>query len=79
MFGFSQKKKGSVIEFHVKGMHCSSCSMNIDGALEDTDGVLESSTSYAKGITKVTYDPKRIQPKQLQKVIEHLDYCVINA
>ena len=32
----------------IKGMHCTSCAMNIDGELEDTKGVKEANTSYAK-------------------------------
>lgn len=50
--------------------------MNIDGALEDLDGVIEASTSYAKGITKITYDATKIQPAQMKSAIEKLEYSV---
>ena len=76
MFGFSKKKQGTEIEFHIKGMHCSACSMNIDGTLEDLDGVIEASTSYAKGVARVTYDPTKIQPSQRKEAIEKLEYTV---
>ena len=34
--------------FSIKGMYCSACAMNIDGELEDTEGVEESNTNYVK-------------------------------
>lgn len=76
MFQIFKKKQGSVIEFRIGGMHCSACSMNIDGALEELEGVIEASTSYAKGITKITYDAAKIQPAQMKKTIEKLEYSV---
>ncbi len=76
MFGLGKKKQGSTIEFHIKGMHCSACSMNIDGTLEDLDGVIEASTSYAKGVAHVVYDPTKIQPSQMKQAIEKLEYTV---
>ncbi|MEO8581430.1 MAG: heavy-metal-associated domain-containing protein [Patescibacteria group bacterium] len=76
MFNFSKKKEsqGTQVSFKVDGMHCSSCSMNIDGELEDTKGVLKSSTSYAKAKTIIEYDPAIVNSKQLKKKIESLDY-----
>lgn len=62
--------------FKIIGMHCTSCSMNIDGELEDTTGVISASTSYAKSETKVVFDPKKIQPKKIQQVIGGLNYEV---
>ena len=47
MFG-CKKIQGSAVEFRIKGMHCAACSMNIDGALEELDGVIGATTSYAK-------------------------------
>ncbi len=34
--------------FKIQGMHCTSCAMNIDGELEDTEGIKEAKTNYAK-------------------------------
>lgn len=74
MFGFGKKKQGSTVEFQIKGMHCAACSMNIDGTLEELDGVIGASTSYAKGTTKVVYDATKIQPARMKKAIEDLEY-----
>lgn len=79
---FWQKKKTpppqhvDTIVFNLDGMHCVSCSLNIDGALEDTPGVKMSGTSYAKGTTTITYDRALVSPEDLKAVIEGLGYRV---
>lgn len=60
--------------FNIIGMHCTSCAMNIDGELEDTDGVHEAKTNYAKSQTEVSYDPEKINLEKIAKIIEQLDY-----
>ncbi|MBW7955474.1 heavy-metal-associated domain-containing protein [Patescibacteria group bacterium] len=74
---FKKKEKiGTQVFFKIEGMHCASCSMNIDGELEDTTGVLSASTSYAKAETAVTYDPQLVSIEKLKETIESLDYRV---
>ncbi len=51
-------------KFKITGMHCTSCAMNIDGELEDTEGVKESSTNYAKQETEVEFDEKKLDAKK---------------
>lgn len=75
MFDFLKTKKaGETITFNIDGMHCTSCAMNIDGELEDTEGVISAETSYAKAKTVVHYDPTKVEPQQLKEVIESLEY-----
>lgn len=62
------------LTFNITGMHCTSCAMNIDGELEDTEGVKEAKTNYAKQITEVTFDPEEITPQKIISVIKTLDY-----
>ena len=71
---FKKKQQGKTAVFRVTGMHCSSCSMNIDGELEDTEGVLEAHTAYAKGVSKVSFNPEVVSEKQLATVISKLGY-----
>lgn len=54
-------------------MHCTSCAMNIDGELEDTEGVKEANTNYAKAQTEVTFDPEKISIDKITKVINGID------
>lgn len=61
------------IKLNIFGMHCTSCAMNIDGELEDTDGVKEAKTNYAKQVTEVTFDPEKVSVNKLISVIRMID------
>lgn len=75
MFNFFKKKPvGEEVTFKIKGMHCTSCAMNIDGVLEDLEGVVEARTSYAKAEVTVVYDPVRVTRKQMLLEMEKLGY-----
>jgi copper chaperone len=78
MFNFFKKKPlGTTITLKLSGLHCSSCSLNIDSDLEDLPGVIETSTSYAKQESTITYDPKLTDPSKFKPVIEKLGYQVL--
>ncbi len=59
---------------HIDGMHCGSCALNVDDALEELDGVRRSKTSYARSRAKVDYDPDRITLERIAAAIEALGY-----
>lgn len=78
MFNFFNKaKNGEKLELKIDGMHCTSCSMNIDGELEDLDGVIDASTSYAKATSIVTFDPTKTDKKKIVAAIEKTGYRVV--
>jgi copper chaperone CopZ len=80
MFSFLQKKPaGESVVFAISGMHCTSCSLSIDGELEDTIGVIRATTNYAKAKTIVEYDPSKVSVDALKKVIESLEYSAVIA
>lgn len=58
----------------ITGMHCTSCAMNIDGDLEDTDGVKSANTNYAKQESEVEFDEEKVSHEDLIKVIEKTGY-----
>lgn len=58
----------------IEGMHCTSCAFNIDGELEDTDGVCESLTNYAKSETKVFFEKNKISETVIIEIIEKVGY-----
>jgi len=64
------------VTFSIMGMHCVSCSLNIDATLEDLPGVTKSETSYAKAKTFVTFDSSLVSISDMQKSIEELGYKV---
>lgn len=73
---FKKKALGTTTKFNIKGMHCTSCAMNIDGALEDTEGVISAETSYAKSQVTVSYNAQVVSEKTLRKIIAAEGYQV---
>ena len=61
------------IVLKITGMHCTSCAMSIDGELEDTEGVTEARTNYAKQATEVTFNPQKITPDRMITLIRSID------
>lgn len=55
-------------------MHCTACVMNIDGELEDTEGIHQASTSYASQKTEVTFEEKKVTEGKIKKIIQNLGY-----
>lgn len=74
---FKKNPKGTTITLQLSGLHCSSCSLNIDGELEELKGVISSNTSYAKQQSVITYDPALIDPSAFRPVIEELGYKIV--
>ena len=65
-------------KFKISGMHCTSCAMNIDGELEDTDGVKQANTNYAKSQLEVEFDESKITDKKIIEIIEKTGYMADN-
>lgn len=62
------------LKLKIDGMHCISCAMNIDGELEDTDGVKSANTNYAKQHTEVEFDETKISEKKIIETIKKVGY-----
>lgn len=62
------------LKFKISGMHCTSCSMLIDGDVEDLDGVKSSNTNFAKSETEVEFDEGLVEPETIQKTIDNTGY-----
>lgn len=60
--------------FSVEGMSCSGCEVGLRMAVAKLEGVHEVEASYANSNTRVTYDPARVEPEQIQAAIEELGY-----
>ncbi|MGH9227110.1 MAG: cation transporter [Acidimicrobiales bacterium] len=61
-------------EVAVDGMHCSSCGMLIDDALEDLPGVRSAATSFRKRRCVVDYDAEVTALADIVGTIERLGY-----
>lgn len=58
----------------ITGMHCVSCSMSIDGELEDTNGVKSAKTSYAKGQCEVEFDETIVTTDEIIQLVKKTGY-----
>jgi copper chaperone len=63
--------------FTVTGMHCGSCGLLIDEALEEIPGVHRAQTSMRAGRTIVDADPAVVDPAMLITVIESAGYHAV--
>jgi Cu+-exporting ATPase len=60
--------------FKIFGMHCTGCTLEIDDVLEETQGIEESNTHYAKAETQVKFDPEKISADKIIKLIKSVGY-----
>lgn len=60
--------------FRVDGMHCGSCALLIDDALEDLPGVCSTQTKRKQGSSIVELDSSQNSPEDVITVIEALGY-----
>jgi Cu+-exporting ATPase len=65
------------LKLKIDGMHCTSCAMNIDGELEDTEGIKSASTNYAKQYTEVEFDEEKLDESMIIEIIKNVGYTAI--
>jgi len=75
---FKKKPIGTKITLKLSGLHCTSCSLNIDGELEETAGIVSSNTSYAKSESVIEYDSKIINIIKIKSIIKGIGYEVVS-
>ena len=63
---------GGVLMLSVQGMHCGSCGLTVDDAVEDVPGVARATTSFRTGLTEVVLtdgaDPAEVAPNVVAAV-----------
>lgn len=58
----------------IKGMDCSSCVMDIDGALEDIHGIEEARTNFAQETTTISFDPNKVSHEDIITTLSNVGY-----
>ena len=61
-------------EFHIKGMHCESCAVEISETLETTAGVRSADVAFNGKTAEVEYDEAVLQRETIIKKIQGLGY-----
>lgn len=74
---FKKKQQGETVTLKLSGLHCTSCSLNIDSEIEELSGVFSINTSYAQQTSVINFDPKLVSPDKFKKIIEELGYKVV--
>jgi copper chaperone CopZ len=65
--------------FKISGMHCTGCTLEVDDVLEETEGIEESNTHYAKAQTEVKFDPEKVSADKIIKIIKTVGYTATLA
>jgi Cu+-exporting ATPase len=63
-----------VLTFKITGMHCTSCGLLVDDALEDLTGVTTSTTNLRTHTTTVNLSDPSLDPQQIVAAIANLGY-----
>ena len=63
------------IKLKIKGMHCKSCEMLIEDALEDL-GINKCKIDSLRGGAEIDFDEKKISVDKIKKVIKNEGYEV---
>ena len=61
-------------EFHIEGMHCDSCAVDIKETLEETAGVHDADVTFKRKTVIVDFDEGTVQQSTLVKKIQDLGY-----
>lgn len=61
-------------EFHIEGMHCESCALDIKETLEETAGVRRAEVTFNGKTAVVEFDDQTVQRATLVKKIQDLGY-----
>ena len=61
-------------EFHIDGMHCESCAVDIKETLEETAGVQSADVTFSGKTAVVNFDENTVQQQTLVKKIQDLGY-----
>lgn len=65
------------LKLKITDMHCVSCSILIDGDLEDLEGVKFSQTNFAKAETEVEFDEEKVSLDSILKTIKTSGYTAM--
>jgi len=62
------------LRFKVEGMHCTSCALLIDEELEETKGIRQSKTNYARQVSEVEFDEQQVNEVKIRSIISQIGY-----
>ena len=66
-------------ELKITGMHCASCALNIERALQDRDDVYDARVNLAAETVAIEYDPTKASLTDLERTITDAGYEVVRS
>lgn len=63
--------------YPVKGMSCASCSAHVTKALSRVEGVKEVNVNLPMNNAKVTFNPQKCSPQNLQKAVNRIGFELV--
>ena len=64
----------SSVTIPIGGMTCAACALRVEKAIRQLDGVQSASVNLATEKATVAYDPQRVRPSNIRRVIEDAGY-----
>ncbi|MDP3941339.1 MAG: cation transporter [bacterium] len=71
----ANRKSLKKITLKIAGMHCVSCAFDIDGTLEETEGVKKAQTNYAKAEVVIEFDNGILSEARIITLIQGIGYA----
>jgi len=62
------------ITFHIPDMHCSSCSMRLEGIEDELEGIQKIKASYLKQTLDIIFDEQKVTTERIRQAIIALGY-----
>ena len=62
------------ITFHIPDMHCSSCSMRLEGIEDELEGIKKIKASYLKQTLDIIFDEQKVTTERIRQAIIALGY-----
>jgi Cu2+-exporting ATPase len=69
-----QKTDSKKQTFPVLGMSCASCAVSVESMLKAQKGVFNSAVNFASNSVSVEFNPAKITPEKMKKVIQEIGY-----
>ena len=66
------------INLKTEGIACIGCATDMETVLNNTDGILDATVSYASGTINIEYEPAEITPQQIILIIRKMGLKVIS-
>lgn len=62
-------KPSKQIRLHTGSLSCTGCALDMETLLNNTDGILKATVTYATGMINIVYDPEEIEIDRILSLI----------